>query len=108
MAEEELTALIKRVAAHAKTAANDEFIRECTHEAVALVDQHIGAAANVPKPMRERAIVETAADLFWRRNTQSGIATFQSGESLELMRVGADPLHAARIILRPWTGVPIA
>lgn len=127
MEESALTALVERVAKHAKTSTNDDYVRECTEQGIALVNKHIGAAllpievyergiapvetygvARVPREMYERAVIETAADLFWRRNAQSGIAQFQSGEGLELMRIGADPLHAARIILRPWTGVPIA
>lgn len=122
MEESALTALVERVAKHAKTSTNDDYVRECTEQGIALVNKHIGAAllpievyeravigtALVPIEMYERAVIETAADLFWRRNAQSGIAQFQSGEGLELMRIGADPLHAARIILRPWTGVPIA
>lgn len=107
MEEAEVTALVQRVASHAKTSTTDAYVRECTEQGIELVDQYIGGAT-VPQAMYERAIIETAADLFWRRNAQSGIAQFQSGEGLELMRIGADPLHAARIILRPWTGVPIA
>lgn len=107
MEEAAVTALVQRVAKHAKTSTNDDYVRECTEQGIALVDKHIGAV-KVPPAMYERAVIETAADLFWRRNAQSGIAQFQSGEGLELMRIGADPLHAARIILRPWTGVPIA
>lgn len=99
--------LAPQVAQQVKTGQVTDYITGCTQEAAELVAAHI-AGVTVPDSIHERAIIETAADLFWRRNAQNGIAQFDNGEGLELMRIGADPLHAARILLKPWTGVPIA
>lgn len=99
--------LSQKVAAHAKAGPESDYVLSCTTEAIDLIKQHIGEAT-VPEAIATRAVIETAAELYWRRNARNGIAQFNSGEGIELMRVGADPMHAARIILRPWLGVPIA
>lgn len=97
-----------KVAAQAKAGQANEYITACTEEALALVTKYIGPAQGVPKSIADRAVIETAAELFWRRNAQNGIAQFGDGESLSLMRIGSDPLRPARNLLREWLGVPIA
>lgn len=99
--------LAQQVAEQVKAGRVTPYITTCTKEALALVEQYVGETF-VPAIILTRAVVETAADLFWRRNAQNGIAQFDNGEGLELMRIGADPMHAARILLKPWKGVPIA
>lgn len=100
--------LSEKVASQVKAGAVSEYILDCTQEAIDLVDVHIGAVQDIPQTARSRAIIETATELFWRRNAQNGIATFGNGESLETVRIGADPMRAARVILAPWLGPPIA
>lgn len=103
-----LEELEPKVAAQAKAGQANEYIKDCTAEALALVTKYIGTAQGVPQKIADRAVIETAAELFWRRNAQNGIAQFGDGESLSLMRIGSDPLRPARNILREWLGVPIA
>lgn len=100
-------ALADKLAGHLKAPKGESYLMECTEEALALVEAHIGEA-KVPAVMKERAIIECATELYWRRNNRNGIAQFDTDGGLELMRVSADPMHAARIILRPWLGVAIA
>lgn len=86
----------------------ESFVTECTNEAIALVDREIGSAS-VPDSIRDRAVVEVAADLFHRQASRGGVLTFDAGESgVETVRVGLDPLRAARPMLSRWTGPVIA
>lgn len=108
MAEATLEQLADRVASHVKAGTASEYVRSCAAEAQELVKVHIGSVNSVPQAVLERAIVETAAELFWRRNAQNGIATFSSGDTLETARIGSDPMRPARTILAPWLGAPLA
>lgn len=89
------------------TEAGIDFVRECTEEAAALVQEHIGTRA-VPEVVARRAVVKTAANLYWQRGAQNGVATFGDADTLQTVRVGLDPMRDARAILNPFLGVAIA
>lgn len=69
-------------------------------EAIALVAHHI-AQATVPEVVRDRAVIEVAADLFHRQQTRLGVVGFADND-LNPMRVTRDPMAAARPILAPY------
>lgn len=89
------------------TGAGKEFVHECTEEAAALVQAHIGAK-NVPEVVARRAVIKTAANLYWQRGAQNGVAVFGDADTLQTVRVGLDPMRDARAILNPFLGVAIA
>ncbi|OYO16285.1 hypothetical protein CGZ94_04920 [Enemella evansiae] len=90
--------------------ASSEYTTECETEATALVDRHIGTAT-VPPDIRDRAVLEVAADLFYRRETRNGVVAFggqDGGASVAPVRVSRDPMKAATDLLRPYLGPGIA
>ena len=99
----ELADLAAKVATYTNSAPSNPFVQSVTAEAVALVDEHIGRTATVPGPVRVRAVVEVAAELFWRQQARNGLATFDGGEAgPEVVHIGTDPMRAVRPILRPY------
>lgn len=99
--------LLARLATHVGAKTVDAYVRDCLAEAHALVTQLIGSC-DVPDAITARAIVEAAADLYWRRQARNGISTYESDGALEIVRIGNDPRRSARAILAPWLGVGIA
>lgn len=100
-----------RLAAYVKaTPADAAFVASCQAEADALVAAHVGSdQGRVPAEILDRAALEVAADLFYRRKSQNGIATFGGGDvDLTPLRIARDPMHAARELLRPYLGGPFA
>ncbi|MDO5633285.1 MAG: hypothetical protein Q4G34_00210 [Micrococcus sp.] len=85
----------------------EAYLAECAEEAVELVHS-IVKDRQVPAVMLNRAALEAGADLYWRRQARSGVATFEAGDSIETVRVALDPARQARAVLAPWLGVPIA
>jgi hypothetical protein len=88
-------------------AADAAFVTECEAEAAALVDNRIGAVATVPVAVRDKAVLEVAADLYWRRSSRNGIAGLDAVEVAPL-RINRDPMAAATPILAPFLGPVIA
>lgn len=82
------------------------FVSECWEQAAELVARRIGSAI-VPEPIRDRAVLEVGADLWHRRATRSGVATFDGGDYTP-MRVTRDPMKAAADLLAPYVGPVIA
>ena len=82
------------------------FVEECWAQATELVDHRIGDAP-VPDAIRDRAVLEVGADLWHRRQTRSGVATFDGGDYTP-MRVTRDPMKAAADLLKPYLGLVIA
>lgn len=99
----ELDTLTAKVADYVKAPSDAAYVRDCTAEALALVDQHIGRTTTVPGPIRTRAVVEAAAELFWRKQARAGVVEFGGQENgTELVHVATDPLRAVRPLLRPY------
>lgn len=88
------------------TPADAPFIAACEREADALVSRRVGTAT-VPAPVRDRAVLEVGADLFYRRNTRNGVAGFEGIEP-QPVRIARDPMRAAADLLRPYLGPAIA
>lgn len=86
--------------------ADQAYVTECAATAAALVVAHTGGAA-IPGEVRRRAVIEVAADLFYRRQTRNGISSFADTD-LNPYRITRDPLAAARDLLRPYLTAPIA
>lgn len=84
-------------------AANDNpFLTTCAAEATAMVTQRIGTA-EVPASILDRAGLEVAADLYYRRRTRNGVAEFD-GMDMAPVRISRDPMAAAAAILAPYLG----
>ncbi|EPD31891.1 hypothetical protein HMPREF9306_01447 [Propionimicrobium lymphophilum ACS-093-V-SCH5] len=86
--------------------ADMDFVEACWAQAAELVDHRIGKA-QVPASIRDRAVLEVGADLWHRRQTRSGVATFDGGDYTP-MRVTRDPMKAAADLLKPYLGPVIA
>lgn len=107
-------ALVTRLARHvglgAVAAERDEYPGACVDEALALVAQHIAPVPSevVPDEIQARAVIECAADLYWRKQARNGVATFDSEGALETVRIGLDPMRSARALLDRYLGPAIA
>lgn len=100
--------LIDRLAKHLQTSTTDGLVESCLDEAHHLVLGLVGTR-QVPKPIHERALIECAADLYWRREARAGLASFDGIDgTTETVHIRRDPLDGARDILGPWLGVGIA
>lgn len=90
--------------------AADPFVVDCTNEAIDLVTAHADTRLDrVPAAVLRRAVVEVGADLFHRRAARNGVIAFDETEvSASPVRIGRDPLAAARPLLAPYLGVGIA
>lgn len=86
-----------------------EYVTQCLEEAHQLVTDYVGKGVTVPDSVLERAVIETAANLFWRREAQHGIATFGGGESdVQTVHISTDPLRIARPLLARYMPPVIA
>lgn len=86
----------------------DTYVSSCATEAKALVS-HLVGEKEVPAEVLERAVIEVGADLYHRRSARNGIAGFEDSDmGASPIRISRDPLAAARPILQPFLGVPIA
>lgn len=73
-------------------------------EAGALVNNFIGGSHNpfrVDELALARAVLEVAADLYYRKASRNGIAGFDGVEA-QPFRLNRDPMAAAYPILRPF------
>lgn len=98
----ENAALIARVTEYVNALgdADQASVAAAVPEAVELVTHHIGAA-QVPEVIRERAIVEVAAELFYRKMARNGVMEF-GGTDLAPFRIRNDPMKAVYPLLRPY------
>ena len=95
--------LIAKAATYVSTREDNTYLIECVTSAQSLVAQHIGTAV-IPESVLERAVVEVAAELYWRQQARNGVTQFDGGAEAgpELVRIGNDPLRAIRPLLRPY------
>ncbi|MGO2139833.1 MAG: hypothetical protein ACTH30_05425 [Leucobacter sp.] len=77
--------------------ADENAVDDATAEATELVKNWIGKAA-IPDAIRDRAIIEVAADLFYRRMARNGVMEF-GGTDLAPFRIARDPMKAAYPLL---------
>lgn len=89
------------------TTAPAKVLEQVIEEATAMVDEIIGQNA-VPLPIKDRAILETAADLYGRRAAPNGIKSFADLDGTSPVRIRLDPLAPAKAILQPFLKVVIA
>lgn len=66
-------------------------------EGRALVEQWIGTR-NIPAPIRDRAVIEVAAELFYHKAARNGVSEW-GGTDLAPFRIARDPMKAAYPIL---------
>ena len=83
--------------------ADDSFLSSCLEEARQLVGGYVGAN-KVPTPVKDRAVLDVAAELFHRRQAPGGIAQFATFDGQSPVRLARDPMQAAYPILRPYLG----
>lgn len=107
MTQEQRDALLARLTAYvtpgARTTTNDnaEFLGECLEESWELVGREIGATLTVPDPIRDRAVIDCASELFARRQSPSGITQYADATGAPV-RLARDPMTSARAILNPY------
>lgn len=102
-----LTTAVLAEYVQADPTAQAAFLARCVSEANDLVTGYAGAAG-VPEAVLDRAVLETAADLFYRRSTRNGVADFEGIDGLQPIRVNRDPLAAAYPLLRRYVGAGLA
>lgn len=90
--------------------AADPFVISCAGAALDLVTAYAGDDLDrVPERVLTRAVVEVGADLFHRRAARNGVVAFDDTEiTASPIRIGRDPLAAARPILAPYLRIGIA
>lgn len=91
--------LIERVREYvsAHGADDENAVSDAVTEATALVTNWIGAAT-IPEPISDRATIEVAVDLFYRRMARNGVMEF-GGTDLAPFRIARDPMKAAYPLL---------
>lgn len=100
--------LTNSLAAYVGDVHPDEFLTSCLTEARALVESQVGGAA-IPDDVRNRAVIEVAAELYHRRSAPNGVKSFADGfDGSSVIRVARDPLVAARPLLAPYLGLAIS
>jgi hypothetical protein len=92
---------------------DEPFAQQCAAEAEIMVGNFVGATEktpnpyNVPDEVLGRAVLEVGADLYYRKASRNGIASFDTGmPAPEPMRLNRDPMAAAFPILRPFMPAP--
>lgn len=81
---------------------DDAYIERTYATAVALVATDLGGDIfNVPVEVLDRVHLLVGADLFHMRGTKNGVSQFASPDA-GAIRIGRDPLQAARPILAPY------
>lgn len=81
---------------------DEDFVKDCWDQAVALVDRYVGSAS-VPAPLMRNAYVQTGSELYARRNAPSGITGFADG-SENPVRLARDPMTSVYPLLRRFVG----
>lgn len=89
-------------------ASDAAYLQQCVTEGTELVTHRI-ADNTVPPSVIDRATLEVAADLYYRRRSRNGISTFDGSDGMpEPMRISRNPMLAAQPILAPYLGMGIA
>lgn len=83
------------------------FLDKCLSRARALLAPKF-KGDRIPAEIQELAVQEVAADLYNRRGIRNGIATFETMDGAEPIRIRKNPLEAANDILAPYLGPAIA
>jgi hypothetical protein len=76
---------------------DDAFLTTCLAEATELISVFIGTVV-VPSVVKDRAVKETASELYHRRNAPNGLSQFASFDGTPI-RVARDPMVGAYPIL---------
>jgi hypothetical protein len=87
--------------------ADDEYVASCLDQAQTMVATLIGSAV-VPMPLSDRAVLETGAELYNRRDATNGYINNFTTDSGGAARVRVDPLIPARALLSPYLGFGFA
>ena len=100
--------LTARPAASGGAVPVDPYLTNCPTAGRALV-YCLGGPATVPDDVRERAVLEVAAELYHRRSAPNGIKNFADGfDGTAAIRVARDALVAARPLLAPYLPLAIS
>lgn len=100
--------LVEAVAAYVGGVPVSSYLTECVSVAAHEVDRYIGASL-VPEKVRERAVLEVAAELYHRRSAPNGIKNYADGfDGVAAVRVARDAMVAARPLLAPYLTPGIA
>ena len=93
---------------YVKAPIGDPYAATCLTEATQIVTDIIGSVSGVPALIRDRAILETGAELYHRRQARLGIAQLGTGDDLAPVRIARDPKLTAKAILSDYLGPGIA
>lgn len=78
---------------------DNDYIATCLNEALGLVGKFVGNAL-VPEAILDRAVLETAAALYHRKNTQNGLVGY-TGEGQPIYSA-KDPMNTVYPLLRKY------
>lgn len=95
--------------------ANTDFLSACVLEAAHVVARYAAGevaatttettvtGTSVPDSVLDRAVLEVAADLYYRKSAPSGIAQYATDSGgTGAVRIARDPIRAAYDLLRPY------
>lgn len=77
-----------------------DFAQDCLDAALPLVSAYVGTA-EVPNQIFDRAVLETASELFHHKNAPSGIQQFNTYEGAPV-RLNRDPMTTSYSLLNKW------
>lgn len=86
------------------------YLAACRTDAIAMVADYItrngDETTQVPAHAQSRAVLEVAAELWYRKGARGGIATFDATD-MAPVRLARDPMKAAYPFLDPYLPGPI-
>lgn len=88
---------------------DSDFTSQCLREADELVDGFVGTGNpwGVPEHVLERARLEVAADLYYRKQARNGVVGLDSIEA-QPFRISRDPMASAYPLLRRFIPTGLA
>lgn len=89
------------------TTAPEKVLETVIDEATALVEAYV-KGNTVPEVIYDRAVLETAADLYGHRSAPNGIKAFADLDGSSPVRIRLDPLASAKAILQPFLKMVVA
>jgi hypothetical protein len=96
---------VEEFRAYIGTDETSDFVSECLTAGHALVTKFVGDA-EVPTSIHDNAVLITASELFYRRQSPQGVTQFASMDGSPV-RAAKDPMNASRELLRPYVSFGI-
>ena len=99
--------LATKVAEYVGGVTTSSYLDDCVSVATCAVGRYT-RGETIPDPVRERAIIEVAAELYHRKSAPNGVKLYADLDGATTIRVARDAMVAARPLLAPYLTPGIA